>query len=88
MAVTASDVTHKMSKEARTNYLGGLLEMQLFQTVQSGNASAAQCIRENYFPESGNNDKAWAKLYDALDQFPDKPATAIVYLLTKKICGG
>jgi len=88
MAMTAKDVTEKMTKEARFNYLGGLLEMQIFQTMRSGNTKAAQCMRDNYFPETGGKDDAWAKLYDALDQFPDKQATAIVYLLTQKICGG
>lgn len=87
LAVTARDVMQKMSKQERFSYLTGLIDMQMFQAGQSGQAAVSRCIHDAYY-DRADADGAWSKLYDAFDQFPDKEATAIVYLLGKKTCGG
>lgn len=87
LAITAKDVMQKMSKQERFSYLSGLIDMQMFQAGQSGKAAASQCMHDTYYAEAGGAGDGWSKLYDALDQFPDKEATAIVYLLGLKVCG-
>lgn len=86
-ALTAKEVTSKMSKQERFSYLSGLIDMNAFEVLQQGNDKAAQCIHDAYYRNIGDSGDAWVKLYNALDQFPDKQATSIIYLLAKKICG-
>ena len=88
LALTAKDVTAKMTKEQQTAYLSGLVDMRVFDVAQSGDGKLAQCIHDAFYRDIGGPADAWARLYDAFAQFPDKDATTIVFVLVKKTCGG
>jgi hypothetical protein len=85
LAITAKDVTEKMSQEARFNYLSGLVDMRAFQAAQSGDTAFSKCINDAYYRDK--DDSAWNGVLESLRKFPDKQAATIVFLLTQKICG-
>lgn len=83
-AITAKDVTEKMSKQDRFNYLTGLIDMRAFVAAQAGDAVLPKCIYDLYYREKEGS--AWTALLDALVKFPDKQPATIVFLLTQKAC--
>ncbi len=87
-AITAKDVTEKMSKEEQKGYLTGLIDMRMFDAAQSGDANLPRCIHDAYYRDIGRDGDAWSRLYDAFARFPEKDAPTIVFLLVKKSCGG
>jgi hypothetical protein len=87
LAITAEDVTQRMSKQDRYSYLSGLIDMRAEEAGRSGNAAMGACIYDAYYRNGGNGKEAWAKLLAALEQFPKEEPAAIVFLLTKKACG-
>jgi hypothetical protein len=87
-AITAKEVTEKMSKEERKGYLTGLIDMRMFDAAQAGDAQLPKCIHDAYYRDIGDTGDAWSKLYSAFEQFPDKEATILVFLLVKKTCAG
>lgn len=86
-ALTARDVTEKMTKDERSGYLSGLIDMRATMAGLSGDANLPRCIHDAFYSKTGGNADGWAKLYDAFAQFPAKDAPTIVYLIVKKTCG-
>jgi len=86
-AITAKDVTDKMSKEEQKGYLTGLIDMRMLDAAQAGDAKLPRCIHDSYYRDIGQDGDAWSRLYDAFARFPDKDAATIVFLLVKKACG-
>jgi hypothetical protein len=86
LAITAQDVTQKMSKQDRFNYLTGLIDMRAYAAAQSGDAKMPKCIYDAYYRKIGDDSDAWVALYAALEKFPKEEPSAIVFLLTKKAC--
>jgi hypothetical protein len=84
-AITARDVTEKMSKEDRYNYLTGLIDMRAFQAAQSGDNAFSKCVNDAYYRDKEGS--AWAAVLESLQKFPDRQAATIVFLLTQKMCG-
>jgi hypothetical protein len=85
-AITARDVTEKMSKEDRYNYLTGLIDMRAFQAGQSGDTAFSKCVNDAYYRDKDGG--AWVAVLESLQKFPDRQAATIVFLLTQKMCGG
>ncbi len=86
-ALTAKDVTEKMSKDERSGYLSGLIDMRATVAALSGDPNLPRCIHEAFYGKSGADNDGWAKLYDAFAQFPDNEASTIIFLIVKKTCG-
>jgi hypothetical protein len=86
-ALTAQEVTEKMSREQSFGYLAGLVDMSTYQAALSGNRARAQCIHDAFYTDIGRKGDAWERLDTALRQFPDKRAEGIVTLLIQKMCG-
>jgi hypothetical protein len=86
MAITAKDVTEKMSKDERYNYLTGLIDMRAFQAAQSGDTAFSKCVNDAYYRDKEGS--AWIAVLESLQKFPDRQAATIVFLLTQKMCGG
>jgi hypothetical protein len=86
-AITAQDVTEKMSHDQRFGYLTGLIDMTMYQTALSGNRTRAQCIYDAFYTKNAAQDDPWRRLNDALREFGDKRPESIVVLLIQKICG-
>ncbi len=85
LALTARDVTEKMSKEDRYNYLSGLIDMRAFQAAQSGDTAFSKCVNDAYYRDKEG--VAWTAVLESLQKFPDRQAATIVFLLTQKMCG-
>lgn len=86
VAITAQDVMGKMDERQRFGYLSGLVDMLAYQAALAGNGERANCITDSYY--RGGKDKAWPRLYAALEKFGDKRPESIVVLLARKACGG
>lgn len=87
-ALTAQDVTGKMSQEQRFSYLTGLIDMSMYQAALSGDPARAQCIYDAFYTAPGKDSNPWRRFDDALRQFGDKRPEAILTLLIQKICAG
>lgn len=87
-ALTANDVTKNMTNDQRAGYLSGLVDMRAMVAEQLGDSTVPRCIHEAFDIKTGAADDGWAKIYKAFDQFPDKEASMIVFLIVKKLCGG
>lgn len=87
-AITARDVTEKMSQEERYSYLTGLIDMRAFIAGEAGDANFSKCVYDAYYRKHDSAADPWIPLLDALKQFPDKQPATIVFLLAKKACGG
>jgi hypothetical protein len=85
MAITARDVTEKMSKDDRYNYLTGLIDMRAFQAAQSGDTAFSKCVNDAYYRDKEGG--AWTAVFESLQKFPDRQAATIIFLLTQKMCG-
>lgn len=88
LAITAKDVTEKMSQRERYHYLTGLIDMRAFMAAESGDAVFSKCVYDSYYRKHGTDADPWIPLLDALEKFPDKQPATIVFLLAKKACGG
>lgn len=83
MAITARDVTEKMSKEQRFSYLTGLVDMLAYQSILAGNNAHAKCIVDKFYDDKS----VLGLVYAALDKFPDRAPEGLVVLIMKKQCG-
>jgi hypothetical protein len=86
-ALTAREVTGKMTPDQKSGYLAGLADMTVFQAALAGDKTRAQCIYDAFYKDIGRQGDAWQRLDDALRDFPDKRAESILFLLVQKICG-
>jgi hypothetical protein len=88
VALTAREVTGKMSPDQKSGYLAGLADMTVFQAGLAGDKTRAQCIYDAFYKNIGKQADAWQRLDEALLEFPDKRAESILFLLVQKMCGG
>jgi hypothetical protein len=86
-ALTAREVTGKMSPDQKSGYLAGLADMSVFQAGLDGDKTRARCIYDAFYKDIGKQGDAWQRLDEALREFPDKRAESILFLLVQKLCG-
>jgi len=84
-AISADDVSNKMSKDERFGYVTGMLDMLTYQASIGGNKPKADCIVEAYYGDG--KDAAWEKLLAAFEALPEKYPASIVTVLVNKACG-
>jgi len=80
-------VMNKMTDEQRTSYIMGLVDGLAYSRWQRDKPSEVgmKCIYDWYFQD---NAALWKNtLVPTFERYKDKPATAILYALTKKECG-
>ncbi len=84
-AITGQDVMEKMSKDQRHGYFSGLVDMAIQIYHVEGQHQKRTCISEWFYenPESG---KEWDQILDLFEAYPEKEATAIMYVLLKRQC--
>ena len=83
-AITAEDVTKRMTQEGRKRYLDGLIDMLAYQTAAGGNSKAAVCITDKFYRKE--IEASWSRLLDVLDQYPGKRPEVLVTALAKQLC--
>ena len=82
LAITARDVTEKMSDKERYGYLTGLVDMLSYQSLLSGDRKRAECVADAFYKEEATT----KKLLEAFYRFPDKAPEGIVILVLKQSC--
>jgi len=83
----ADVVMNEFSKEQRVNYMIGLVDGLAYARWQRDKPSnvGMKCIYDWYYKD---NSALWKNtLAPVFKRYKDKPATAIIYVLTKKECG-
>ena len=83
----AGVVMNIMTVEQRTSYIMGLIDGLAYSRWQRDKPSevSMKCIYDWYFRD---NAALWKNtLAPSFERYKDKPATAILYVLTKKECG-
>ena len=84
-AITAEDVTQRMTQEGRKRYLDGLIHMLAYQTAANGDRERGNCIIDKFY--RGGMEDSWSRVLDILDQYPDKRPEILVTVLAKQLCG-
>ena len=86
-ALTADDVMNKMTPDERTSYLAGAVEAfgQARWIADKPDASGIQCIQAWLYDDAVS---ALPRINQFFDLHPEKPASALLYVLIKKDCGG
>jgi hypothetical protein len=82
-AITAKDVTEKMTEKQRFGYVTGLIDMLAYQHLLSGNRDRSQCISDAFY---GKKDETWHKLFELFGRFPDKAPEGLVVVLMNRAC--
>ena len=83
----AGVVMNKMTAEQRTSYIMGLVDGLAYSRWQHDKPSEVgmKCIYDWYFQD---NAALWKNtLAPTFERYKGRPATAILYVLTKKECG-
>lgn len=83
VAITARDVTEKMTEKQRFGYVTGLIDMLAYQHLLSGNRDRSQCISDAFY---GKKDETWYKLFELFGRFPDKAPEGLVVVLMNRAC--
>jgi hypothetical protein len=82
-AITAKDVTEKMSEKERFGYLTGLVDMLSYQSLLAGDRKRAECVSSAFYKTDGTQ----KQIVDALYSLPDKAPEGIVILVINRACG-
>lgn len=82
LALTAKDVTDKMSKEERFGYLTGIVDTISYQHVLNGERQIAQCVSDAFY----KNKDGLSRMVEVLHAFPDKSPIAVLMVVLKKEC--
>jgi hypothetical protein len=82
-AITARDVTDKMSANERYGYLTGIVDSLSYQSLLNGNRDYARCVSDAFYRDKDG----MSRVIDALHAFPDKPTVAIIIVVMKRRCG-
>ena len=82
-ALTSEEVMTKMSKDQRSGYLAGAIEMAAFMNHAEGRRERAQCVLNLFF-----GDDVEPLLFDkTLATFKDRQAMPVIHLIIKRECG-
>lgn len=85
-AITARDVTGKMTDNQMSAYISGLIDMLAYQTAKAGNNERAICITNTFYRDGRG--KGLARLIDVLHNHPDKRPEILVTVLAGQLCKG
>jgi hypothetical protein len=83
-ALTAEDVTKKMSSDERHAYLSGLIDMLAYQIAAAGDRDKSACITDTFHRQ--HMEETWTKLHQVLDQYADKRPEVLVSVLARQLC--
>ena len=83
-ALTATDVTEKMTDKQRSGFLSGLVTMLAYQTARQGNSTKARCITDTFYRNS--QDLALTQLVQILQKYPEKRPEILVSALASQLC--
>lgn len=85
-AINGDDVINKMTVDQRHSYLVGLIDGLAYSRFlrDRPNEDSSKCVYDWYY-EGGKDVKL--KIRNWFNRHPDKPATALMYVLVKKECG-
>jgi hypothetical protein len=82
-ALTAQDVMEKMEEGEAHTYLFASIEMAAFLARAQGDDARSKCILDWWL----NNPATDKKVLAAFDRYPDRQASAILYVLMNRACG-
>lgn len=85
-ALTAGDVMNKMTIDQRLGYMDGIIEGLAFARWLKDKPSKVgmKCIYDWYYSDA---EKIHGRITTWFNRHTDKPAGALMYVLTKKECG-
>lgn len=83
LAITAKDVTEKMTDKERFNYLAGLADMLSYQSVLSGDQKRAVCVSDAFY----KNEATQKLIIDSLYRYPEKAPEGLVIVVMNQACG-
>jgi len=85
LAITAEDVTNRMTQVERKSYLDGLIDMLAYRIAREDDREKGNCIIDKFYRE-GMED-SWSRLLDVLDQYPERRPEILVTVLAEQLCG-